>query len=58
MHCLLTFQLRNTKTADNKSTLLHYIAELIHERAPEIFRLREELQSAADASKSASREYS
>lgn len=44
-------QLRNTKTSDNKSTLLHYIAEVISERSPDLLRLRDELHCCADASK-------
>jgi hypothetical protein len=46
-------KLRNTKTSDNKSTLLHYIAEVISERSPELLKLREELHCCSDAAKGA-----
>lgn len=44
-------QLRNTKTSDNKSTLIHYLADIAEQRMPELFKLKEELASTTDAAK-------
>lgn len=52
MGCAFTrLQLRLTKTSDNRSTLLNYLAELVHEKCPDVFRIVDELAVCADAAR-------
>lgn len=44
-------QLRDTKTIDNKSSLLHYIVDLAEEQRQELFTLKDELSSVTSASR-------
>lgn len=45
------FQLRDTKSNDQNSTLLHFLAEKCEERYPEILKFPEDLQHVENASK-------
>ena len=42
-------KLRNTKTRDNKSTLLRYIANLLRTKSPEVFKVYDHLACTAQA---------
>jgi len=51
-HCCQIRKLQSTKTRDNQSTLLHYIAGLVEKSCPEVFDIVIELGSATtEASK-------
>ena len=45
------FQLTNTKTSDNKSTLLHFLVQSIESKCPEVLNLKEEIPSVPTAAK-------
>ena len=45
------FQLRDTKSADQKTTLLHFLAEKWEEKHPEILKFPDELEHVENASK-------
>lgn len=47
----LLSQLRDTKSSDQNTTLLHFLAEKCEEKYPEILRFPEELQHVESASK-------
>jgi hypothetical protein len=47
--CLL--RLRDTKTVDNKSTLLHFLADLLHSKYPEVFNFYSSIQGIEEARK-------
>ncbi|KAM9325781.1 protein diaphanous homolog 2 [Gastrophryne carolinensis] len=44
-------KIRDTKSADQKTTLLHFLAEICEERFPEILKFPEELEHVESASK-------
>jgi hypothetical protein len=45
-------QIQSTKSRDNKSTLLHYLARVIEQTMPEVFQIVTDLApTATDASK-------
>ncbi|KAJ7382145.1 Delphilin [Desmophyllum pertusum] len=44
-------KLRNTKTSDNKSTLLHFLVQSIESKCPEVLNIKEELSSVPTAAK-------
>lgn len=48
-------QIRDTKSSDQKTTLLHFLAEICEERFPEILRFPEELEHVESASKGKTR---
>ena len=47
----LLFQLRDTKSTDQNTTLLHFLAEKCEEKYPEILMFPEELEHVESASK-------
>lgn len=44
-------QLSNTKTSDNKSTLLHFLVQTIESKCPEVLNIKDEIPSVATAGK-------
>ena len=44
-------QLSNTKTSDNKSTLLHFLVQSIESKCPEVLNIKEELDTVPTAAK-------
>lgn len=44
-------QLSNTKTSDNKSTLLHFLVKTIESKCPEVLNIKEELDTVPTAAK-------
>lgn len=50
-HPIAPLQLRNTRTADNKSTLLHFLVEHILDECPEALAVVSELAHIEQAAK-------
>ena len=48
---VILFQIRDTKSADQKTTLLHFIAEICEEKYRDILKFPEELEHVESASK-------
>lgn len=44
-------KLSNTKTSDNKSTLLHFLVQTIESKCPEVLNIKDEIPSVATAAK-------
>ena len=44
-------KLSNTKTSDNKSTLLHFLVQSIESKCPEVLNIKEELDTVPTAAK-------
>jgi len=44
-------QLSNTKTSDNKSTLLHFLVQSIESKYPEVLNIKDEIPSVSTAAK-------
>lgn len=49
--CVCLIQLKDTKSADQKSTLLHFLAEVCEEKYPEVLRFLDDLQHVDRASR-------
>ena len=47
----MSFQLTNTKTADNKRTLLHFLSEAVEKKHPDLMSFPEELMHSEAASR-------
>lgn len=45
------FQIRDTKSADQKTTLLHFLAEICEEKHRDILKFPDELEHVESASK-------
>ena len=50
----LIIQLRDTKTVDNKSTLLHFLADILHSKYPDAFNFYASIHGIEDARKGCS----
>lgn len=48
---VFSFQIRDTKSADQKTTLLHFIAEICEEKYRDILKFPDELEHIESASK-------
>jgi hypothetical protein len=48
---IVSFQIRDTKSADQKTTLLHFLAEICEEKYIDILKFPEELDHVESASK-------
>lgn len=46
-----SFQIRDTKSADQKTTLLHFLAEICEEKYRDILKFPDELEHVESASK-------
>ena len=44
-------QLSNTKTSDNKSTLLHFLVQTVESKCPEVLNIKDEIPSVPTAAK-------
>ena len=47
----IPLQLSNTKTSDNKSTLLHFLVQSIESKCPEVLNIKDEIPSVSTAAK-------
>lgn len=57
MHLLsLPLQIRDTKSSDQKSTLLHFLAEICEENHRDIIKFPDELEHVESASKGMQRD--
>lgn len=50
-NAIFSFQIRDTKSADQKTTLLHFLAEICEENHRDILKFPDELEHVESASK-------